>query len=241
MATYDLEEQEQLDEIKTWWKQHGNTVVGVVLAASLAVAGWQGWNWYQRNQSAQASAILSVLQRAVEAGDTQRVKAAAGELAEKFSSTPAAGLGALIAAKAAVDTGDLKTAHAQLAWVATNGHDEVRELARLRLATLLIDEKAFDEALRTLDGPVLEGFATRFAEVRGDVLMAQGKKAEAATAWRSALTSLDATDSGAKGRSTLQEQEANAPYRELLRLKLESTGEAVPAPVAAAPAKEAAR
>ncbi|WP_184415076.1 YfgM family protein [Rhodocyclus tenuis] len=227
MATYDLEEQEQLDEIKTWWKQHGNTVTAVVLAASLAVAGWQGWNWYQRNQAAQAAAIFSVLQQAAASGDAQRVKTASGELLEKFPSTPVAALAALTAAKSAVDSGDAKTARAQLGWVVSNGRDEARELARLRLATLLIDDKAYDEALRLLDGAVSEGFAARFADVRGDVLSAQGKKAEAAAAWRQASAALDAKDAAAgKGRSTLQDREANAPFRELLRLKLEASGEA---------------
>lgn len=231
MATYDLEEQEQLAEIKSWWKQHGNTVTGAILVASLAVAGWQGWNWYQRNQAAQAGAILSVLQHSVQVGDAQRIKAASGELLEKFSGTPAAALGALTAAKAAADAGDVKTARAQLGWVVANGQDETRELARLRLATILIDEKAYDEALRLLDGQVSEGFAARFADVRGDVLSAAGRKSEAAAAWRGALAALDVADT-AKGRSTLQERDANAPYRQLLRLKIEATGEAPPAAAA---------
>ena len=96
MAHYDLEEQEQIDSIKTWWKMYGNLVTGVVLAGSLAVIGWQGWNWYQRSQSAQASAIYAVLEQAVAARDAQRVKAAAGELAEKFGGTSYAALGALV-------------------------------------------------------------------------------------------------------------------------------------------------
>src|SRR5512139_3231324 len=99
MAHYDLEEQEQIDSIKTWWKMYGNLVTGVILAGSLAVIGWQGWNWYQRSQSAQASAIYGALEQAVVARDAQRVKAAAGELAEKFGGTSYAALGALVAAR----------------------------------------------------------------------------------------------------------------------------------------------
>lgn len=220
MAAYDLEEQEQLAEIKSWWKQHGNKVVGALLAASLTVAGWQGWNWYQREQAAQASAIFSVLKEAAERGDSQRVKAASGELLEKFGSTPVAALGALTAARAAFDAGDVKTARAQLGWVVENGKDEARELARLRLATLLIDEKAWDEALRLLDGPVAEGFAARFADVRGDVLAAAGRQTEAAAAWKQALAAL--------ATGAVPARDANSPYRELLRLKLEASGETVP-------------
>ena len=91
MASYDLEGQEQIDSIKTWWKMYGNLVTGVVVAGSVAVIGWQGWNWHQRSQSAQASAIYGVLEQAVVARDAQKVKAAAGELAEKFGGTSYAG------------------------------------------------------------------------------------------------------------------------------------------------------
>jgi hypothetical protein len=65
MATYDLEEQEQIAEIKAWWKQYGNLLAGIVTAVSIAVVAWQGWNWYQRNQTAQASMVYGVLQKAV--------------------------------------------------------------------------------------------------------------------------------------------------------------------------------
>ena len=151
MAHYDLEEQEQIDSIKTWWKMYGNLVSGVILAGSLAVIGWQGWNWYQRTQAAQASAIYGVLEQAVAARDAQRVKAAAGELAEKFGGTSYAALGALVAARQSFEAGDLKTAKAQLSWAADKGKDEIKDLARLRLAAVLLDEKAYDEALKQLD------------------------------------------------------------------------------------------
>src|SRR6185369_16147041 len=99
MAHYDLEEQEQLDTMKTWWKMYGNLVTGIVLAASLGVVGWQGWNWYQGGQSAQAAAVYGVLEQAVAAGDAQKIKAAAGELAEKYGSTSYAALGAMLATR----------------------------------------------------------------------------------------------------------------------------------------------
>ena len=134
MAHYDLEEQEQIDTLKTWWKMYGNLVTGLVMAASLAVVGWQGWNWYQGGQSAKAAAIYGVLEQAAAAGDAQKVKAAAGELAEKFGRTAYASLGAMVAAKQSFDAGDLKTAKTQLIWVAENGKNEARDLARLRLA-----------------------------------------------------------------------------------------------------------
>lgn len=225
MATYDLEEQEQLAEMKAWWKQYGNLVVSLLTAASIGVIAWQGWNWYQRSQTAQASMVYSVLQKAALEKDMQRTKAASGELLEKFGGTTYAPLGALTAAKALFDAGDVKTAKVQLAWVVEHGKDELRDLARVRLAAVLLDEKAYDEALKQLDGSVSAGFAARFAESRGDVLAAQGKKTEARGAYQAALAKLDEGDKTGKGKNSLQDKQANAPYREMLQQKLDSLGE----------------
>ena len=213
MAHYDLEEQEQIDSIKTWWKMYGNLVTGIVVAASLAVIGWQGWNWYQRGQSAQAAAIYGVLEQAVAARDAQKVKAAAGELAEKFGGTSYAALGALGAARQSFDAGDLKTAKAQLTWAADNGKDEIRDLARLRLAAVLLDEKAYDDALKQVEAASAPAFAARFLELRGDILAAAGKTQEARSAYKAALDKGEARE----GRG--------GAGRELLQQKLDSLGE----------------
>ena len=187
MAHYDLEEQEQIATLKTWWKMYGNLVTGVITVFCLAVIGWQGWNWYQRSQTGQASAIYSVLEQAVAAGDAQKVKGAAGELAEKFGGTTYASLGALLAAKQSFEAGDLKTAKAQLGWAADHGKDEIKDLARLRLAAVQLDEKAYDEALKLLEASHAPAFDARFLELKGDVLAAQGKKPEARAAYKAAL------------------------------------------------------
>ncbi|RIX46755.1 MAG: hypothetical protein D3M94_08560 [Rhodocyclales bacterium GT-UBC] len=211
MAHYDLEEQEQIDSLKTWWKMYGNLVTGVVVVASIGVIGWQGWNWYQRSQSVQASAIYGVLEQAAAVRDAQKVKAAAGELAEKFGRTNYASLGALLAAKQSFEAGDLKTAKAQLSWAAENGKDELKDIARLRLAVVQLDEKAYDEALKQLDVTHAAAFDAHFQELRGDVLTAQGKKSEAKAAYKAAL----------------EKSEGKAgPGRELLQQKLDSLGDA---------------
>ena len=106
MATYDLEEQEQIAELKAWWKVYGNRLVNAATVIALVVIAWQGWNWYQRNQSGQASMIYGVLQKAVQDKDTQRIKAASGELIEKYGSTSYAALGALSSAKVMIEAGD---------------------------------------------------------------------------------------------------------------------------------------
>lgn len=225
MAAYDLEEQEQIAEFKAWWKQYGSLLTFVIMAAAVVVLAWRGWNWYQRNQAEQASNIYQALQQAVQSGDTQRVKAASGELTEKFSGTRYAALGALVAAKATKDAGDARTAKAQLQWAVDNGKDEIRDLARLHLVTLLIDEKAYDEALKLLEGGVTPAFSARFIDSRGDVLSAQGKKDEARKAYQSALETLAGQDRQNDGANSQSWQlQSGAVYREIIQQKLDALG-----------------
>ena len=161
MATYDLEEQEQIAEIKAWWKQYGNLLVSIVTVVSIGVLAWQGWNWYQRGQTAKAAVVYGALQKAIVEDNAQGVRTASGELLAKFAGTAYAPLAALSAAKVMFDAGDTKTAKLQLQWVVDNGEQELRDLARLRLATVLLDEKAYDEALRQLEGATAAGFWQR--------------------------------------------------------------------------------
>ncbi|HEY5762023.1 MAG TPA: tetratricopeptide repeat protein [Rhodocyclaceae bacterium] len=208
MATYDLEEQEQLDSLKAWWRQYGDWITGVLLVVSLSFAGYQGWNWYQRNQSAEASALFASLQQAANLEEDQRVRAAAGELLEKYSSTRYAEMGAMISARVAFEAGDRKTAQAQLQWVVDHADSELRDLARLRLTAVLLEDGNVDAALATVAKPDQASFAPRFAEVRGDILLVQGKRAEARTAYEAALAAMPTeTDASAQR------------YRELLKQK----------------------
>ncbi|MCF8199435.1 MAG: tetratricopeptide repeat protein [Sulfuritalea sp.] len=192
MAAYDLEEQEQLDELKTWWKMYGNLVTGILLVLALAASGWQGWNWWQRQQAAEASTKFSDLQTAAAQKDAKRARELAGELIDKYSSTAYAGLGALLAARTQIDGGEPKSAKVQLAWAAENSKDAgLRDLARLRLAAVMLDEKAYDEAIKQLAAEPAESFAPRFAELRGDIFAEQGKTVEARKAYDLALVKLE--------------------------------------------------
>ena len=118
----------------------------------------------------------------------------AGELVDKYSVTEYAGMGALLAARVQADAGDTKSARVQLAWAAENARDAgMRDLARLRLATLMLDDKAYDEALKQLAAEPAASFAPRFGELRGDVHVAQGRQDEARKAYDAALASLDSS------------------------------------------------
>lgn len=208
MAAYDLEEQEQLAELKAWWKQHGNLVFGTIAAVLLLFAAWNGWRWYQRAQALEAAALYENLQQAARMSDGKAVRDAAGGILEKYAGTAYAPLAALVSAKVNYQAGDLKTARAQLQWALDNARqEEVRAIARLRLATVLMDDNAYDEAMKMVEAKPAEGFEALFASMRGDILSAQGKRAEARTAYKAAV-----------------EKATDAAFRETLRLKLDALG-----------------
>ncbi len=206
---YDLEEQEQLDSIKAWWKQYGNLITWVLIVALGGYAAWTGWNTWQRNQATQAGMLYEELQKAAAAKDVARVARAAADLQDKFGGTAYAGMGALAAAKTAFDANDLKSAKAQLEWVIKNGkRDEYEAVAKIRLAGILLDEKAYDEGLKLLGGDFPASFAASVADRKGDILVAQNKLEEARAAYRTALEKMD----------------ENNPGRQLVQLKLDAIG-----------------
>ncbi len=220
MAVYDHEEQEQLDTLKAWWRDHGNKVINLALAAALVAAGISGWKWWQDRQSVGAGALYGQLQEAVEKRDVKTVRDTAVELAEKYDGTVYAGMGALLAARVQMDAGDAKNAKAQLAWAAEKANDPaLRDLARLRLAGLLLDDKAYDEALKQLSKDPEASFVVRFAELKGDIYAAQGKADEARAAYQVAISKLDS-----KGGVDTPATQREGMYRELMQIKLDSLG-----------------
>ncbi len=219
MATQlDLQEQEQLDALKAFWKQYGNPITWLLIVVLGAYAAWNGWNWWQREQALKASAMYDELERAADAGDAERGSLVFGDLKQRFPRTAYAQQGGLAAAKLQSDKGQLDAAKASLAWVAENGvEDEARALARLRLAALLGEAKQYDEALKQLAAAQGAGFDALVADRRGDLLLAQGKPEEARSAYEQAWKAMD----------------AKTDFRRLIDAKLTALG-AAPEPAAGA-------
>jgi predicted negative regulator of RcsB-dependent stress response len=215
---YDLEEQEQLASLKAWWNQYGNLTSWVLIVAMGSYSAWTGWNYYQRSQSTQAAQLYDEVQNAIVAKDNSKVQRAAGDMQSRFGGTAYAQMSALAAAKSAFEAKDLKTAKAQLQWVAEHGNEEFKAVAKLRLAGVLLDEKAYDEALKVLGGEMPAQFAGAVADRKGDILVAQNKLAEARSAYAAALAATDKKN----------------PGRQLIEVKLEAIGGSVPEPKAAA-------
>ena len=209
MAVYDLEEQEQIDEIKAWWKQYRGIVILVAMATLLTVAGMRGWTYYNNKQGLEAGELYTQLQGAVGANEPKRVQDIAAVITDKYARTGYATFAALAAAKAAFDSGDLAAAQARLQWVVDNARDgEARDIGRLRLSAVLLDQKKYDEALKQLEAQHVDTLSALYADLKGDVLVAQGKPQDARAAYQLAL----------------DKSEGKSAYRALIQVKLDALG-----------------
>ncbi len=205
----DLEEQEQLDQLKHFWKQYGNAISWFLIAVLGAIAAWNGYQYWQRSQAAQAAAMYDEVEKVSRSGDTAKLDRAFGDMKTRFASTTYAHQAALLTAKTQYEAGQTDGAKAALNWVIENSSDKAyASVARLRLAGILMDTKAYDEALKVLDFGMGESFLALQADRRGDIFLAQGKKMEAKTEFAKAYTAF----------------EERAEYRRLVEVKLNSVG-----------------
>ena len=230
MATnLDLEEQEQLDDLKHFWKKNGNLITWLLIATLAGYAAWNGWGYWQREQAVKAGAMYDELDRAAQAGDAEKVTRVFADLKERYPRTAFTQQGGLLAAKVQFEKGKADAALASLTWVGENAVEaEYKTVAMLRLAGLSLDAKKYDDALKQLDAATAPDFAALVADRRGDVLLAQGKADDAKAAYSKAWTQMD----------------AKVDYRRLIEAKLTSLGappEALKVPGAAATANEASK
>lgn len=204
---YDLEEQEQLAELKAWWNKYGNFILTVVTIVLLGFAAYNGWQWYQREQAGQAAGVYGQLEKAIAAKDADKVGAFAEMLTSKYGSTAYAAMAALQAAKVQGEAGKTDRARESLQWVIDKApQGELKAIARVRLAGVLLDEKKYDDALKVLSFDVPPAQAAAVADRRGDIFAAQSKVEEARTAYTEALAHTD----------------AQHPLRQLIQLKLDA-------------------
>ncbi len=188
MAVYDLEEQEKLDDLKAWWEQNSKYVSAAIVAVALVVIGVQGWRWYQRTQAEQASVLYQAVSQAARANDVSKAKEPASQIVDRFARTAYAPRAALLYDHAS--------------------EDELKAIARFRLAQAMLDEKQYDDALKALDIKTDDAFTGLFADLKGDILAAMGKNAEAKAAYEIALAKID----------------PKSPYRAFVQVKFDALG-----------------
>ena len=193
MASHlDLEEQEQLAELKHFWKTYGNLISWLLIIVLGSYAAWNGWQYWQRNQAAKASALYDEVERAVLAQDVQRIERSVADMKDRFGGTQFAHQAALLAARSLTEKGKPEQARALLAWVVADAPAAaMRELARVRLAALQWDTQSADEALKTLQAEFSPELAPLAADLKGDLLLSKGQNAQAVEAYQQALKGLD--------------------------------------------------
>ena len=205
----DLDEQEQLDQFKHFWKQYGNLITCVLIAFLGAFAAWNAYEYWQRSQATQAATMFDEVERSIATGDVAKVERALSDMNAKFGSSPYAQQAGLLAAKTFYEKGNLDASKKALATVAEKSSDVgYQAIAKLRLASALIESKNYDEALKQVSGTFPKEFEPMAADRRGDVLALQGKPAEAKAEYVKAYKGFD----------------EKSGYRRLVEVKLNALG-----------------
>ncbi len=211
MSSLDLQEQEQVEALKAWWKENGKWVIGVLVVGVLAFAGTQAWRNYQAGQAAEAARLYMEVEKQAATNDAKRISDAAEALVSRYGSSAYAPRAQLLAAQANLQARDVARAKVELQWAIDHARETgLQDEARLKLASVLLDEKKYDEALKQLDAAHPESFTGLYADLRGDVLSAQGKTAEARAAYQQAYEKTD----------------PKSAYRNLIQLKMDGLGSA---------------
>lgn len=191
MELHETEEQ-QIESFKKWWKDNASSVITGILLGLAVLFGAKSWFAYQERTAENASNIYTTLINALNNGQESLVNEQAGILISDFSSTPYAPLAALALAKLKLEQDELQAARAQLQWALDHaGSDVIRHTARLRLARVMMAEDDL-AAAETLVGQAGDegGFASLYAEIRGDIHLARGDLANARTQYERALAAM---------------------------------------------------
>ena len=205
----DLEEQEQLDQLKHVWKQYGNLITWMLIAVMGAYAAWNGYQYWQRSQASQASAMFDEVERLSRLGDLSKVERAFNDMRDKFAGTAYAQQSGLMVAKLYYEAGKADAAKSALEWVATKAPDEAYQaIARLRLAAILAEAKSYPEAMTQLGGSFPADFLALVADRKGDILILQGKNGEAKAEYEKSYKAFD----------------ERTEYRRLVEIKLNALG-----------------
>ena len=187
MAEYETEEQ-QVEAIKEWWKQNGIAVISGAVLGIAALVGWRGWSWHQEKQATEASDIFTVMQEAINKNDSAALQVQAKSLRDNYASTPYASLAVLHEAKIQNENGDHAAAEESLRWVLNNSkQDSVQDIARLRLARLLLANDKVDEAQSMVNVEMSDAYASLLNEIRGDIFVAKGELEQARKAYDQAM------------------------------------------------------
>lgn len=210
---FNLEEQEQLAELKAWWKRYGKWLLSVVLVLAVSYVTYAGSAWWSKKNSLGASKVYETLLTSAQKQDVPSLLKAVGELQDQYKSTSYAGMASLVAAQVANAAGDLANAEKNLRWAMSHAKvDAHQDVARARLVSLLIDQDKMDEARKVSAESVSKAFEPLMLERRGDVELAQQKVTDARQFYQKAWDQL------------LKNPNASDESKRLLKIKLDAVG-----------------
>ena len=204
----DLEEQEQVDELKAYWKKYGNYIIKGAIAFFVMYGLFQGWGYYQTKQSLSASELYQSIV-VLDEKNTKEIMQKSQSLMDDYSGTPYAGRAAILFAKASFAEGLKDKAKEKLEWAASHAKESGTEsIALIQLGQILVEGKKYDEALKKVNNVDNEGYLGLSNDLKGDILNAMGKKEDAKKAYQEALKRFGPKD----------------PYARFTQEKLESLG-----------------
>ena len=205
----DLEEQEQLDQLKHFWNTWGTLISSVLILVAGALAAWNGYQYWQNRQAVQAAALFDAVDAAARSADSVRMEQAFSDIKLKYAGTAQAGQAGLTLAKAQLDGGNSDAAKQALAWVAEKSSDDgLKALAKLRLSSVFMDQKNYDEALALVSSGFPPEFEAVYADRKGDIFVLQDKGVEAIAEYTRAYKAF----------------EEGVEYRRLVEIKLNALG-----------------
>jgi len=198
---YETEEQ-QVEALREWWRKNGKSVIGGILIGAALLVGGRTWLVQHNAYVANASMVFESMMQDMQQNKPKQASSKGEELLGKYSDTPYAVLASLTMARVKADEGDLATAKLHLRYALDNAEsDEIKHIARLRLARVLLAEGKQDEALGLLDSAKPGSFEQSYQELKGDIYVAKGDIDKARSAYTLALAAMDA---GNRGRTFLQ-------------------------------------
>ncbi len=203
-----LEEQQELDDFKYFWKNWGRWLFALLIGAALGYLGYIIYKDHKISQNREAAEVLAqMVDKAQSKADSKQINADLLKLQQDYPDTVPAAQATMMVAATEFDAGRYDTAAGHLNWVLSNQKAPlIQALAAQRLAVVLLQQKKYDAAIAALSTKVEADFEPLLLETKGDVYAAQNKAKEAAQSYQQALEKLP----------------KDAIERELLQMKLDS-------------------
>ena len=202
-------EAEQVEAIKKWWNENGKSIIVGIVVGITAIFGWRGYEARTATEAKAASILYEQLILASRKGDKENMREISDDIIRDFGSSTYAIFSKLMLAKLESESSNFESAEEHLKSILNDStRDEFKHIARLRLVRVLMANNKLEDAINLVTSVNTGQFFTHYEELRGDILVKQGNKKEAAQAYQNALS------------NTLNSEESES----MLQMKLDDLG-----------------